>query len=180
MIHERKADSDLNVTGVGRQGITGKGVNGCLIDDGVDYESLKLNDTCFSEGSYDFNAHTSLPKPRLSDDQHGTRGAGEIAAVKNEVFGVGVAYDAHVSGVGILSGPITDVDEGPALSFAYQDNQSHLLLQLGPFGRWEKYGCTKGVGGKSGAAKAIYSFCSWEWGASDDQCNFDGYIASAA
>jgi len=34
----------------------------------------------------------------LSDDAHGTRCAGEIAAVKNDVCGVGVAFDAKVSG----------------------------------------------------------------------------------
>jgi hypothetical protein len=38
------------------------------------------------------NDHTELPEPRLADDQHGTRCAGEIAAVKNDVCGVGVAY----------------------------------------------------------------------------------------
>ena len=34
----------------------------------------------------------------MDDDNHGTRCAGEIAAVKNDVCGVGIAYGAKVAG----------------------------------------------------------------------------------
>lgn len=52
--------------------------------------------------SYDFNLHVDLPKPVLFDDHHGTRCAGQIAAVKNDVCGVGIAYASKVAGVRIL------------------------------------------------------------------------------
>ena len=52
--------------------------------------------------SYDFNLHVPLPKPVLFDDHHGTRCAGQIAAVKNDVCGVGIAYASKVAGVRIL------------------------------------------------------------------------------
>ena len=57
-----------------------------------------LKNIQFAKGSYDFNDHVPEPKPRLSDDRHGTRCAGEVAAVKNDVCGVGVAWDSKISG----------------------------------------------------------------------------------
>jgi kexin len=49
--------------------------------------------------------HKKLPTPSLDgffisyiDDFHGTRCAGEIAAVKNDVCGLGVAYTAKIAG----------------------------------------------------------------------------------
>lgn len=38
----------------------------------------------------------------LFDDHHGTRCAGQIAAVKNNVCGVGIAYNSKVAGVRIV------------------------------------------------------------------------------
>lgn len=39
-----------------------------------------------------------MPTPKLWDDSHGTRCAGQIAAVKNDVCGVGIAYESKVAG----------------------------------------------------------------------------------
>lgn len=61
-----------------------------------------MNSFQFAAGSYDFNDHEDLPTPKLRDDHHGTRCAGEIAAVKNGVCGVGIAYDSKIAGVRIL------------------------------------------------------------------------------
>ncbi|KAJ3033582.1 pheromone processing endoprotease [Rhizophlyctis rosea] len=76
----------------------------------------------FAEGSYDYNDHVALPKPKVVDDHHGTRCAGEVAAVRNDVCGVGVAYGAKVSGVRILSGALTEADEAASINFAYDKN----------------------------------------------------------
>lgn len=140
----------------------------------------------FAGGSYDFNAHTALPEPRLSDDQHGTRCAGEIAAIKNDVCGVGVAYDAHVAGVRILSGPIADVDEAAALNYAYQDNHIYSC-SWGPPDDGRSMDAPKGLIAKAilngvqngrGGKGSIFVFAGGNGGASDDQCNFDGYTNS--
>ena len=51
--------------------------------------------------SYDFNSHDSDPIPRYdytNENKHGTRCAGEVAAAKNNICGVGVAYGAHIGG----------------------------------------------------------------------------------
>ena len=53
---------------------------------------------------------------------HGTRCAGEIAAVPNSVCGVGVAYGAKVSGIRALDGLITDQLEAKAFTIKLQVN----------------------------------------------------------
>jgi kexin len=89
---------DVNVSDVWMQGVTGNGSTVAIVDDGLDMYSEDLKDNYFAEGSYDFNDKVPEPKPILSDDRHGTRCAGEVAAVKNNVCGVGVAYDSKVAG----------------------------------------------------------------------------------
>lgn len=55
------------------------------------------------EGSYDLNSNDPDPMPHPdshSDNHHGTRCAGEIAAVPNNSFcAVGVAYGSKVAGI---------------------------------------------------------------------------------
>lgn len=140
----------------------------------------------FAEGSYDFNDHTELPIPRLKDDQHGTRCAGEIAAVPNDVCGVGVAYDSKIAGVRILSAPISDADEAAALNYAYQLNDIYSCSwgppddgrsMEAPDGLILKAmvnGVQKGRDGKG----SVFVFAAGNGGGSDDQCNFDGYTNS--
>ena len=70
---------DINVTGVWAQGITGKNSTVCIVDDGLDMDSDDLRDNYFAAGSYDFNEQVEDPKPRLSDDKHGTRCAGAVS-----------------------------------------------------------------------------------------------------
>ena len=61
---------------------------------------LFLQDNYNAAGSWDFNGNDDDPMPDGSKatNHHGTRCAGEIAAVPNNVCGVGVAYGAKVSG----------------------------------------------------------------------------------
>lgn len=140
----------------------------------------------YAEGSYDYNDHEDLPKPKLSDDHHGTRCAGQIAAVKNGVCGVGIAYDSKVAGVRILSGPISDVDEAAALNYGYQNTSIYscswgppddgksmdapsLLIQKAMLN-----GVQNGRGGKG----SVFVFASGNGANAGDQCNFDGYTNS--
>ncbi|KAJ1309491.1 hypothetical protein OPQ81_006266 [Rhizoctonia solani] len=178
--------NDLNVSGVWNEGITGKGVTACIVDDGLDYESEDLAPNFFAEGSYDYNDHEPLPKPKLSDDQHGTRCAGEVSAARNDLCGVGVAYDSKIAGVRILSGPISDADEAASLNYAYQKNDIYSCSwgppddgrsMEAPGTLIEKAvvnGVQKGRGGKG----SVFVFASGNGAGSDDQCNFDGYTNS--
>jgi kexin len=178
--------NDINVTGVWMQNITGKGVTACVVDDGLDYTSMDLRDNFFAEGSYDYNDHEDLPTPKLSDDRHGTRCAGEIAAGRNDACGVGLAYDAKISGVRILSGEITDLDEALAINYEMQKNDIYSCswgppddgkTMQAPDILIEKAMVTavqKGRGGKG----SVYVFAAGNGAASDDNCNFDGYTNS--
>ncbi|KAF2728915.1 hypothetical protein EJ04DRAFT_516306 [Polyplosphaeria fusca] len=178
--------NDLNVTDVWLQGYTGKNVTACIVDDGLDMDSEDLKDNFFAEGSYDFNDHEDLPRPKLSDDRHGTRCAGEVSAGKNNACGVGVAYDSKISGVRILSGDITDMDEALAINYEYSKNDIYscswgppddgktmqapgILIEQAMIEAVQK-----GRGGKGN----IYVFAAGNGASADDNCNFDGYTNS--
>jgi len=185
LINSKRPTHDLNMTGAW-QLASGKGVTVSLIDDGIDMTHPDLISKFNAKASYDFNEHTPLPEPRLADDLHGTRCAGEIAAEKNSHCGVGVAPDAHVAGVRILSGPISDVDEAAALNYGYQDS-SVYSCSWGPPDDGMSMDAPKGLVAKAmlngiyngrGGAGSIFVFAGGNGGASDDQCNFDGYTNS--
>jgi kexin len=177
---------DVNVTNVWRQGITGHNVTVAIVDDGLDMYSDDLKDNYFPEGSYDFNDQTLEPKPRLSDDRHGTRCAGEVSAVKNNVCGVGVAYDSKIAGIRILSKAISDADEAIALNYAYQQNQIYSCSWGPPDdgksmdapGVIIKRAFVNAIQNGRGGKGSIYVFASGNGAASEDNCNFDGYTNS--
>ncbi|TCD67278.1 pheromone processing endoprotease [Steccherinum ochraceum] len=176
----------MNITGVWDMGITGHGVISAMVDDGLDYNSDDLAANFWAEGSHDYNDHTELPTPKLFDDHHGTRCAGQIAAVRNDVCGVGIAYDSKVAGIRILSGPISDIDEAAALNFGYQ-NSSIYSCSWGPPdngramegpGYLIKKAILNGIqNGRSGKG-SVFVFASGNGGRNGDQCNFDGYTNS--
>lgn len=177
---------DVNVTGVWLEGVTGKNVTVAIIDDGLDMDSNDLKDNYFAEGSYDFNEHDPVPKPTLSDDKHGTRCAGEVAAVRNDVCGLGVAYDSKVAGIRILSGELTNADEAEALIYKSQLNQIYSC-SWGPQddGRHMeapdlivKRAMLTGIQEGRGGLGSIYVFASGNGASYGDNCNFDGYTNS--
>jgi kexin len=177
---------DVNVTDVWLQGITGKNATVAIVDDGLDMYSDDLKDNYYAEGSYDFNDKTNEPKPRLSDDRHGTRCAGEVSAVRNNVCGVGVAYDSKIAGLRILSKLISDADEAVAMNYDFQHNQIYSCSWGPPddgrsmdapgilIRRAMLNAVQKGRGGKG----SIYVFASGNGALNEDNCNFDGYTNS--
>ena len=177
---------DINVTGVWTQGISGHNATLVMVDDGIDMYSEDLKDNYFAAGSYDFNDQTDEPKPRLSDDRHGTRCAGEIAAVRNGVCGVGVAYNAKIGGLRILSKVITDEDEAVAMNYAYQKNQIYSCSWGPPDdgrsmdapGILIKRAMVNAVQNGRQGKGTIYVFAAGNGAGSGDNCNFDGYTNS--
>jgi len=177
---------DVNVTDVWTQGITGFNATVAIVDDGLDMYSDDLKDNYYAEGSYDFNDNKLEPKPQLSDDRHGTRCAGEVSAVKNNVCGVGVAYDSKVAGIRILSKLITDADEAIAMNYAYQHNQIYSCSWGPPDdgrsmdapGILIRKAMVNAIQNGRGGKGSIYVFASGNGAANDDNCNFDGYTNS--
>ncbi|KAG0177892.1 pheromone processing endoprotease [Apophysomyces sp. BC1034] len=182
LINQEQRGHDVNISGVWSQGITGKNVVVAILDDGLDMDSEDLKENYASVG----RRVTPQPKPKLSDDTHGTRCAGEIAAVKNNVCGVGVAYNAKVAGIRILSSEIADADEAEALNYKYQDNHIYSC-SWGPPDLGEVAEAPQGIvmdaikqgieHGRNGSG-TIFVFASGNGGSNDDNCNFDGYTNS--
>lgn len=177
---------DLNVTGLWLEDVTGQGATVAIVDDGIDMYSEDIKENYFAKGSYDFNDHNPEPRPRLSDDHHGTRCAGEIAAVKNNICGVGVAWKAKVAGIRILSKVITDADEAIALNYGYQDNHIYSCSWGPPDdgksmeapGILIKKAILKGIEEGRGGLGSVFVFASGNGAAAGDNCNFDGYTNS--
>lgn len=177
---------DLNVTGLWLAGITGKNSTVVVVDDGLDMYSDDLKENYFAQGSYDFNDHTDEPRPRLADDHHGTRCAGEIAAARNDVCGVGVAYDAKVAGLRILSKSISDEDEAVAINYEMQRNQIYSC-SWGPPDNGKamdapstliKAAILNGIQNGRGGNGSVFVFAAGNGAAKEDNCNFDGYTNS--
>ncbi|KAL8706731.1 MAG: hypothetical protein Q9201_000256 [Fulgogasparrea decipioides] len=177
---------DVNVTGVWMQGVTGHNVTAVMVDDGIDMYSEDIKDNYFAAGSWDFNDDTDEPRPRLSDDKHGTRCAGEIAAVRNGVCGVGVAYNAKIGGLRILSKVITDEDEAVAMNYAFQENQIYSCSWGPPDdgrsmdapGILIRRAMVNAIqNGRQGKGN-IYVFAAGNGAGAGDNCNFDGYTNS--
>lgn len=179
---------DINVTGVWERNVTGRGITVAVVDDGLEWTNPDLRDNYNVAGSWDLNADDPDPMPssRLSSNHHGTRCAGEIAAVRNSICGVGVAYDAKVSGVRVLDGPMTDSLEASAFNKNLQINDvyscswgpdddgktvdgPHILAQAAM-----RYGINFGRGGYGN----IYVVASGNGGRFGDNCNYDGYANS--
>jgi kexin len=106
--------------------------------------------------------------------------------VKNNVCGVGIAYNSKVAGIRILSGSISDLDEAAALNFQYH-NTSIYSCSWGPpddgrsmespsylIERAILNGIQNGRDGRG----SIFVFASGNGAAHGDQCNFDGYTNS--
>ena len=177
---------DVNVTDVWMQGITGHNATVAIVDDGLDMYSDDLKDNYFAEGSYDFNDNVLEPKPRLADDRHGTRCAGEVSAVKNNVCGVGVAWNSKIAGIRILSKMISDADEAVAMNYAFQHNQIYSCSWGPPDdgrsmdapGILIKRAMLNAVQNGRAGKGSIYVFASGNGASNEDNCNFDGYTNS--
>ncbi|KAF9535248.1 peptidase S8/S53 domain-containing protein [Crepidotus variabilis] len=186
IVNDEFPEHMMNVSGVWEMGLTGKGIISSFIDDGLEYESDDLAANFDADDSYDYNDHVALPTPKNYDDHHGTRCAGQVAAIKNNVCGVGLAYDSRVAGVRILSGPISDVDEAAALNYGYQ-NVSIYSCSWGPPDNGAsmegpnyliKKALVNGINHGRGGKGSIFVFASGNGAARGDQCNFDGYTNS--
>ncbi|XP_059150191.1 neuroendocrine convertase 2-like [Physella acuta] len=182
---------DLNVGVVWQNGYTGKGVVVCILDDGIDHTHPDLTNNYDSNASTDLNDLTDSrndPMPDFSNTQnsHGTRCAGEVAAAANNgVCGVGVAYDARIGGVRVLDGIITDALEAEALSFnknyidiysaswgpsddgATMEGPRHLVLEA----------LADGVLNGRGGRGSIFVWAAGNGGELADDCGADGYVS---
>jgi proprotein convertase subtilisin/kexin type 5 len=90
----------MNLGPAWQKGYTGKGVVVSILDDGIQTNHPDLAFNYDHEASTDINDNDDDPMPRDNgDNKHGTRCAGEVAAVAfNRFCGVGVAYNSSIGG----------------------------------------------------------------------------------
>ena len=114
----------LNVSAAWAMGFTGKGAKVTILDDGIEKDHPDLAKNYDKDSSYDYNSNDDDPMPRYNpsnENRHGTRCAGEVAAVKDNDFCIaGVAPDAFIGGIRMLDGDITDLVECKSVSHNIQ------------------------------------------------------------
>ncbi|XP_034045297.1 furin-1-like [Thalassophryne amazonica] len=181
---------DLNAKGAWELGYTGKGVVVSILDDGIEKNHPDLEKNYDPDASYDVNDGDPDPQPRytqLNDNRHGTRCAGEVAAVaNNDLCGVGVAYNAKIGGVRMLDGEVTDMVEAQSLSL----NPQHIDIYSASWGpeddgktvdgpaKLAKEAFVHGVEEGRGGLGSIFVWASGNGGREKDSCNCDGYTNS--
>lgn len=180
--------ADMNVKPAWRRGYTGKGVVVSILDDGIQHNHPDLAQNYDPFASTDINDSDQDPMPQDNgDNKHGTRCAGEVAAVANNgICGVGIAYNASIGGVRMLDGVVNDAVEARALSL----NPNHIDIYSASWGpeddgrtvdgpgplakRAFLNGVTRGRKGKG----SIFVWASGNGGRHVDDCNCDGYTNS--
>ncbi|XP_036253470.1 proprotein convertase subtilisin/kexin type 7 isoform X2 [Molothrus ater] len=190
-LNNRKSPGkDINVTGVWERNVTGRGVTVVVVDDGVEHTIKDIQPNYSPEGSYDLNSNDPDPMPHPDEENgnhHGTRCAGEIAAVPNNSFcTVGVAFGSRIAGIRVLDGPLTDSMEAIAFNKHYQINDIYSCS-------WGPDDDGKTVDGPHQLGKAalqhgviagrrgfgsIFVVASGNGGQHSDNCNYDGYANS--
>lgn len=181
---------DLNVKEAWAQGYTGHGIVVSILDDGIEKNHPDLAGNYDPGASFDVNDQDPDPQPRytqMNDNRHGTRCAGEVAAVANNgVCGVGVAYNARIGGVRMLDGEVTDAVEARSLGL----NPNHIHIYSASWGpeddgktvdgpaRLAEEAFLRGVSQGRGGLGSIFVWASGNGGREHDSCNCDGYTNS--
>ncbi|XP_043934196.1 furin [Protopterus annectens] len=181
---------DLNVKEAWELGYTGKEVVVTILDDGIEKNHPDLIQNYEPSASYDVNDKDNDPQPRytqMNDNRHGTRCAGEVAAVANNgICGVGVAYNARIGGVRMLDGEVTDAVEAQSLSL----NPQQIDIYSASWGpeddgktvdgpaRLAQEAFFRGVSEGRKGLGSIFVWASGNGGREHDNCNCDGYTNS--
>ncbi|CAH1972311.1 unnamed protein product [Acanthoscelides obtectus] len=178
----------MNLVPAWKKGYTGKGVVVSILDDGIQTNHPDLAQNYDPQASTDINGNDDDPMPQDNgDNKHGTRCAGEVAAVAyNQFCGIGVAYNASIGGVRMLDGVVNDAVEARALGL----NPEHIDVYSASWGPEDDgktvdgpgplarrafiYGVTSGRKGKG----SIFVWASGNGGRHTDSCNCDGYTNS--
>ena len=186
--HGANQGNDMNVQPAWNRGYSGKGVVVTILDDGVQRNHPELSRNYDPQASTDINGNDNDPMPQDNgDNKHGTRCAGEVAAVMgNGICGVGIAFNASIGGVRMLDGIVNDAVEARALSL----NPNHIDVYSASWGPEDDGKTVDGPGplakraflngvvrGRHGKG-SIFVWASGNGGRYSDNCNCDGYTNS--
>ncbi|XP_062405981.1 proprotein convertase subtilisin/kexin type 6 [Sardina pilchardus] len=182
--------SEMNILSAWQRGYTGKNVVVTILDDGIEKNHPDLAQNYDQLASYDVNGNDHDPTPRYdstNENKHGTRCAGEVAAVANNSHCiVGIAYNARIGGIRMLDGDVTDVVEAKSLGIRPDyidiysaswgpDDDGKTVDGPGPLARQAfEVGIKKGRKGLG----SIFVWASGNGGRQGDHCSCDGYTNS--
>lgn len=171
----------INVIDAWKQGYSGDGVNIAVVDDGLQKSHPDLENNYNSKLSWDFNDGDNDPTPKYGDS-HGTSASGVVGADRDAYCGVGVAYNARLSGLRLLGNWESSATEAEALSHHCDDrnvsNQIHVFsCSWGPPDDGEK------MTGISNTIQDAFKYCTtngrnnkgsiYVWAAGNGRYNFD-------
>ncbi|KRX22108.1 Furin [Trichinella nelsoni] len=181
---------DHNVREAWELGYTGKNVVVTILDDGLEWTHPDIEPNYDPKASFDLNERDADPMPRYeptNENRHGTRCAGEVAAVLNNTLCiVGIAYHAGIGGIRMLDGEVNDAIEASSLSY----NRQHIDIYSASWGpddngktldgpdRMASLAFQEGVREGRGGKGSIFVWASGNGGRDSDSCNCDGYTNS--
>jgi len=167
-------------------GYTGRGAAIAVVDDGLDYTHPDIRGNYDPSGSHDFDDNRAEPSPGFYDT-HGTSASGLAAATWDGTScGVGVAYEADLSGIRLIARPVTDADEAHALTYQKQRNQVYSN-SWGPTddgrrlegpGRLTQLAFQDGAENGRNGLGSLYVWAAGNGAQRGDQCGKDGYVNS--
>lgn len=182
--------SEMNILAAWQRGYSGRNVVVTILDDGIERTHPDLAQNYDQLASYDVNGNDHDPTPRYdssNENKHGTRCAGEVAAVANNSHCiVGIAYNARIGGIRMLDGDVTDVVEAKSLGIRPDyidiysaswgpDDDGKTVDGPGPLAkRAFETGIKKGRKGLG----SIFVWASGNGGRQGDHCSCDGYTNS--
>ncbi|XP_027135656.1 proprotein convertase subtilisin/kexin type 6 isoform X5 [Larimichthys crocea] len=182
--------SEMNIQAAWQRGYTGKNVVVTILDDGIERNHPDLAQNYDHLASYDVNGNDHDPTPRYdsrNENIHGTRCAGEVAAVANNSHCmVGIAYNAHIGGIRMLDGDVTDIVEAKSLGIR-PDYIDIYSASWGPKddgktvdgpGPLTKQAFERGIKKGRKGLGSIFVWASGNGGRQGDHCSCDGYTSS--
>ncbi|VDK79502.1 unnamed protein product [Litomosoides sigmodontis] len=181
---------DHNVREAWDLGYTGRGVVVTILDDGLERTHPDIAPNYDAKASYDVNDRDEDPTPRYDytdENRHGTRCAGEVAAIfNNSLCIVGIAYNARIGGIRMLDGDVTDAVEATSLAH----NSDHIDIYSASWGpdddgrtvdgpaKLTRRAFEKGIREGRRGLGSIFVWASGNGGKDADSCNCDGYTNS--
>ncbi|KAI3376790.1 hypothetical protein L3Q82_000383 [Scortum barcoo] len=182
--------TEMNIMAAWQRGYTGKNVVVTILDDGIERNHPDLVQNYDHLASYDVNGNDHDPTPRYdsrNENIHGTRCAGEVAAgANNSQCIVGVAYNAHIGGIRMLDGDVTDIVEAKSLGIR-PDYIDIYSASWGPKddgktvdgpGPLTKQAFEQGIKKGRKGLGSIFVWASGNGGRQGDHCSCDGYTSS--
>uniref|UniRef100_A0A8B9LZ52 Proprotein convertase subtilisin/kexin type 6 n=1 Tax=Astyanax mexicanus TaxID=7994 RepID=A0A8B9LZ52_ASTMX len=177
--------SEMNILAAWQRGYTGRNIVITILDDGIERNHPDLALNYVSTPSF---LPISLYDSRsCSLSRHGTRCAGEVAAVANNSHCiVGIAHNARIGGIRMLDGDVTDVVEAKSLGIRPDyidiysaswgpDDDGKTVDGPGPLAKQAfEVGIKKGRKGLG----SIFVWASGNGGRQGDHCSCDGYTNS--